>query len=162
MLKKCLLKKGMIITLTLLFSLIIIGNLAQAQTQRGNYRIGIQSSTLFKGTAGFSVIYDKSVDTSIQGIFSLGSRSQIFEGRFLYRFYQKKNWNAYGFGSAGIYNTFDSPGFIGGAGIGVEYDIKALDRSLPPVSVNADVGLIVLDDLSSFNNKIRIGFHYRF
>ena len=104
MLKKCILKKGMIITLTLLFSLIIIGNLAQAQTQRGNYRIGFQSSTLFQGTAGL----------------------------------------------------------IGGAGIGVEYDIQALDHTLPPVSVNADVGLIVLDDLSSFNNKIRISFHYRF
>ena len=162
MLKKCLLKKEMIITLTLIFSLFIMGNLAQAQTQRGNYRIGIQSSNLFRGTAGASVIYDMDVDTSIQGIISLGSRSQIFEGRVLYRFYQKMNWNSYGFGSAGIYNNSDSNGFIGGAGIGIEYDIKALDRTFPPVSVNADIGLIFLDDLSSYNNKIRIGFHYRF
>ena len=131
MLKKCILKKGMIITLTLLFSLIIIGNLAQAQTQRGNYRIGFQSSTLFQGTAGVSAIYDIDVDTSIQGIFSLGSRSQIFEGRVLYRFHQKRDWNAYGFGSVGLYNIFDSPGLIGGAGIGVEYDIQALDHSFP-------------------------------
>ena len=162
MLKNYLLKKGLIITFILLFGFFIMSNLAQAQTQRMNYSIGFQSSTLFKGTAGASVIYDMNVDTSIQGIFSLGSRSQIVEGRVLYRFYQKRYWNAYGFGSGGIYNISDSPGFIGGGGIGVEYDIKGLDRSLPPVSVNADVGLIVLDDLSSINNKIRIGLHYRF
>lgn len=161
------LKKGIIITLTLMFSLFIMSNFAQAQNQRGNYRkgnyrIGLQSSTLFKGTAGVSMVYDMNIDTSIQGIFSLGSSSQIVEGRVLYRFHQQREWNAYGFGSAGIYNSSDSSDFIGGGGVGVEYDIKTLDRTLPPVSVNADVGLIVLDNFSSFNNKINIGFHYRF
>ena len=162
MLKKGILKKGMIITLTLFLSLIIIGNLAQAQTQKGNYRIGVQSSTLFKGTAGVSMIYDRNVDSSIQGILSLGSRTLILEGRILYRFHQKKNWNVYGFGSVGLYNTFDSPGFIGGTGLGVEYDIKSLNPALPPVSVNADLGLMVMDNLNSFYNILRIGFHYRF
>lgn len=40
MIKKYLLRKGIIITLTLLFSLFIMANLAQAQTQSGNYRKG--------------------------------------------------------------------------------------------------------------------------
>jgi hypothetical protein len=151
------LKKGLIISLALILSLSIMNVSVQARTE-GDYRIGVQSA----GPSALSGIYDLSSDTSIQGIIGLGSKSQTLEGRFLYRFRQEIDWNAYGFGSVGLYSNSNSNGFVGGVGIGAEYDLQALDKSLPPMSVNADVGLMVQDDIDSFKNQISIGLHYRF
>ncbi len=154
-------KKGLIISLVLILAFFLTGFQAQAQAQPGSIGIGLQSSYAFWGSGGLSVIYDLSPAASIQGIFGIGARRQSFEGRYLHRFRQEAFWDGYTFGSAGIYSG-PSTGFLLGGGIGIEYDIRGIDGTLPPISLNADIGVIARDGLADFNVQLRTGFHYRF
>jgi len=152
-------KIGLTILLIIL-SLTLLGNLVNAQSN--NFRIGLQSSYYISGTPGFSIIYDLNMDTSVQGIIGLGSSTQTVEGRILNRFSRETFWNVYYFGSAGLYNKHNNTNLIGGAGVGMEYNIQSLDSNLPPILVNADIGVIFKDGFNSFVNHLRTGFHYRF
>ena len=156
------LKKLMIISLVVLFSLSLMANSVEAQTNVGGYRVGLQSSYRVRASLGLSLIYDRDITNSFQGIFSVGSGSQTIEGRYLNRFRLENFWNTYSFVAAGIYNESSNTGFLGGGGIGVEYDIQALEANFPPVSVNADLGVFVTDSFNSFDPRISTGFHYRF
>ena len=156
------LKKLMIISLVVLFSLSLMENSVEAQTNVGGYRVGLQSSYRARGSLGLSVIYDRDITNSFQGILSVGSNTQTLEGRYLNRFKLENLWNTYSFVAAGLYNGPNNTGFLGGGGIGVEYDIQALEATLPPVSINADLGVFVTDLFNSFDPRISIGFHYRF
>ncbi len=154
-------KKGIIILLVCLLAFFAVDFRARAQTQQGSIGIGIQSSYAFWGSGGLSLIYDMRPDASVQGIFSTGGRRQAIEGRYLQRFRQEAHWDGYVFGSAGIYSDNDI-GFIWGGGTGMEYDIRGLDATFPPISLNADVGAMVRDGLEDFDVQLRTGFHYRF
>lgn len=154
-------KKGLIISLVLILAFFMVNFQAQAQSQPGSIGIGLQSSYAFWGSGGLSIIYDIRSDASIQGIFGIGARRQSIEGRFLHRFRQELYWDGYAFGSAGIYSG-DRTGFLLGGGIGIEYDIRGLDGTLPPISLNADIGGIARDGLADFSVQLRTGFHYRF
>ncbi len=155
------LKKGLIISLILVFTFFLVNFQVQAQAQPGSIGIGLQSSYAFWGSGGLSIIYDLRPDASIQGIFGIGARRQSIEGRYLYRFRQEAYWDGYAFGSAGIYSG-PNTGFLLGGGIGIEYDIRGVDGTLPPISLNADIGGMIRDGLDDFNVQLRAGFHYRF
>ena len=155
------LKKLMIISLAVLFSLTLMGNLAEAQTNVGGYRIGLQSSYQIRSSLGLSVIYDQSLTSSYQGIINLG-RPLSIEGRYLNRFRLENFWNAYGFLALGLYDGPGNTGFFGGGGVGVEYDMQALEPTFPPISLNADLGIFASDSFDSFDPRLSIGFHYRF
>ena len=156
------LKKLMIISLAFLFSLSLMVNIAEAQTNLEDYRIGLQSSYHFRSALGLSVIYDLDITNSIQGILSFSSRTQTIEGRYLNRFEIENFWNAYSFAAAGLQSGPNNTSLLGGGGVGIEYDIQAFEASLPPISVNADLGIYVTDSFDSFNPRLSTGFHYRF
>lgn len=154
-------KKVLVLSLVIVLALFMVDFQVQAQARQGDVGIGIQSSYAFWGTGGLSIIYDMRPDASIQGIFGVGGGRQAIEGRYLHRFRQEAYWDGYGFGSAGIYSN-GSTGFIWGGGIGAEYDIRGLDETLPPISLNADVGGMVRDGFDDLDVQLRTGFHYRF
>ena len=154
-------KKSLIISLVVVLAFFMMNFQVQAKSQQGSVGIGIQSSYAFWGSGGLSIIYDMRPDASVQGIFGISGNRQSFEGRYIHRFRQEAYWDGYAFGSAGIYSGHNT-GFIWGGGIGMEYDIRGLEATFPPISLNADVGGMVRDGLEDFDVQLRTGFHYRF
>ncbi len=155
-------KKGLIVILVCFLTFFAASFSTQAQSQQGDMGIGIQSSYAFWGSGGLSFIYDMRPDASVQAILGTGGRGRnAIEGRYLHRFRQEAYWDGYAFGSAGIYSDSDL-GFLWGGGVGIEYDLRGLEATFPPVSINADVGAMARDGLEDFDVQLRTGFHYRF
>jgi len=120
---------------------------------------------------GVSAKYDATDKITAQAILGAWGYSNLtsFTGRGIYKFKKADNYNFYGYGSLTSWtwdNGIDKETVFGfGAGAGVEYDIRGLDKDFIPLYLNADIGL----QHASFKNYggfggpgIGLGVHYKF
>lgn len=138
------------------------------RAEEGKYRLGLQGAHFLAGLSGVMEISD---EWAAQGIIDLGVDAFAF--RLLNRFHQETYWNAYGEGTVGFwtdhnhrrwgrwdddYNSGRSD--IGlGVGIGIEYDWRKLDPSLPPIGWNIELGANVVP---AVDLALGLGVHWKF
>jgi len=120
------------------------------------------------GLSGKYDVSDKITAQAIVGAWGYGNLTS-YTGRGIYKFKQKDDYALYGFGSVTSWtwdNGFDNESVFGfGAGAGVEYDIRGLNPELPPIYLNADLGLQVasFDRYGGFSTLgLGLGVHYKF
>ena len=133
----------------------------------GRLAAGLQSSF---SSGGLSLKYRVSERITAQGTLGFFGSVSNYGARGLYEFSRGDFFGAYGFAGVGVWRYdggrfFASEsvfGFSGGAG--VEYDLRGLAPTLPPVFVSGELGLGVASfdnyDFSSFG--LGLGLHYRF
>ena len=148
-------------------SLFLLMSTTQAAESTGGYAVGFQSSGVSSGLSGKMEISDEITAQAVLGFFGAVSNYSV---RGLYKFNSDEHWDAYGFGSLGMWTWDGSGGFDDetvfglGAGVGIEYDWRALAPTLPPVYWNLELGF----NIASFDNYdfssvgIGVGAHYRF
>lgn len=120
------------------------------------------------GISGKYDVTDKVTAQAIVGAWGYNNLTSI-TGRGIYKFKTKDDYSLYGYGSLTSWtwdNGFDNETVFGfGAGGGIEYDIRRLDRNLPAIYLNADAGLQVASfkNYGSFNTLgLGFGIHYKF
>ncbi len=139
------------------------------QAAENKFRLGLQGTQF---AAGLSGIIDFSSPWAVQGIVDFGADAAAI--RILNRFTQKEFWNAYGQGTLGFWNHDNrrswgwseddylknhDDGFGAGVGIGIEYDWRGIESSLPPIGWNIELGASVVP---AFYFDIGIGVHWMF
>ena len=140
------------IIVVLFLTLLFAASSASATTIDGHkYGIGLQ--VVDGGASGLSMTIDlKNSPASVQAILGLNDFPSV-AGRLRYAFLKRQYLDGYGYGMLG---TSNSEPVMAGAGVGVEWDWRMLDRSLPPVSFSFDIGF----------NTDRLGYglgiHYTF
>ncbi len=133
-----------------------------------NLYAGFQSSW---PSHGLSLKMDFSDKITGQAVVGFLGELNNYAVRGLYKFKKEQFYNMYGFGSLGLW-TWDSD-FVGwddesviglGGGAGIEYDIRGLDRTLPPLFVNAELGLNIasFDHYNFSSVGLGVGLHYKF
>lgn len=145
-----------------------LGFVGAARASDSNFRLGVQGAPF---VAGLSGIIDISNPWAVQGVVDFGADAVAI--RILNRFTQKRFWNAYGTGTVGLWrnDSYESwglwkdntPGDNDGlglaVGIGIEYDWRGIDSSLPPIGWNIEVGASVVP---GFYLDVGIGVHWMF
>ncbi len=130
------------------------------------YGIGLQGTFPAWGLSG---TYDMDDNISLQAILGFGGAANAYAVRGLYRFKHEQSWNAYGYGSVGLWTyrhwhrgSESALGF--GAGAGIEYDWRYLNPDLPPLFWNIElgIGIVGLDHYSVSALWIGTGVIYRF
>ncbi|MDI6703844.1 MAG: hypothetical protein QME40_04150 [bacterium] len=158
--------------LLLLISSVALAQGIEDKTKR--FGLGLQCSFPAWGISGMMDVAD---NLSLQGVLDLFGDLKTYAGRGIYRFNKEPYWNVYGYGMIGAWSysyyygwpiylkiTETVMGF--GAGVGIEYDWKALSPDLPPICWNLEAGLgsvgfkKVYYPFSTF--MIGVGAHYRF
>jgi len=161
-------KKGYLsLFLILVFVLLLTSGTAFAQEQEeGKYKIGFQASFPSYGLSGIMRVNEK---VSVQGVAAPFGDVTTFAVRGLYRFREEPGWNAYGYGSFGMYNytagTIDESKTGFGAGVGIEYDWQMrFGEDAPPLTSNLEIGIGSVNfdyyDYSTFS--FGVGTHYKF
>ena len=123
----------------------------------GDQYIGVQN-------LGISYKIDLTNETAIQGVIgkTFAQQGLVIEGSGIYKLPIERYVNGLGYLSA-IAMRSDAGdhhiSFGAGAGLGVEVDIRSVDRDLPPVFLSVKGGLAV-GLLSTFDYGI--GVHYKF
>jgi len=120
------------------------------------------------GLSGKYDVTNKVTAQAIVGVWGYADLTSI-TGRGIYKFKQKDYYNLYGYGSATSWswdNGYNKETVVGfGAGGGIEYDIRGLDQSLPPIFLNADLG-IQYANFSYYGGfggvGLGLGVHYKF
>jgi hypothetical protein len=155
-------------------AVLLLGSSASlAQDREGTtFGLGFQYSYPFWGLSGLA---DVANNVSIQGIFGLFGDLKAYAGRGIYRFNKKPKWNTYGYGMVGAWSytgldirtleetTETSFGF--GAGLGVEWDLRAWVSDFPPLWWNFGIGIGSVEfdtvdyDFAAFS--VGVGLHYR-
>ncbi|MCB2199522.1 hypothetical protein KQI63_08970 [bacterium] len=141
-----------VIVFSLFFVFLFAAANASATTLDGNkYGVGLQ--VVDGGASGLAMTIDlKNSPASIQPILGFNDFPAL-AGRLRYAFIQKRYLDGYGYGMLG---TSNAEPLMAGAGVGIEWDWRMLDRSLPPVSFSFDIGF----------NTDRLGYglgiHYTF
>jgi len=137
-----------------------------ASAEDGKLSVGGQSSWLSHGA---SVKYDFTDKITGQAIAGLFGTLTNFSARGLYDFYEKPNFTLYGYGSIGVWkwsNAYYDESIMGyGAGAGIEYDIRKLDPTFPPLFLTAEAGATVVnfDHYTGYNTLTTgVGVHYKF
>ena len=133
---------------------------APAQEGKIKFGIGLQSSVPF-WMVGISGIADVSDKASVQGILGFWWGLTEFEARGIYRFKKKDLWNIYGYGAVGMLSHLGIGTATFGAGTGIEANWQGLDRDLPPLWWNVEIGFRVLGSFLS-GIGLGLGVHYRF
>jgi len=123
----------------------------------GDQYIGVQN-------LGISYKLDFSDTTAIQGVIgkSFAQEGLVVEGTGIYKLPIERYVEGLGFLSAVVMrsdNNDHTISFGATAGLGVEVDIRAVDKDLPPVFLSARGGLSV-GLLNTFDYGI--GIHYKF
>ena len=120
------------------------------------------------GISGKYDVSDKITAQAIVGAWGYNNLTSI-TARGIYKFKQKDDYALYGYGSGTSWtwdNGFTKETVFGfGAGGGIEYDIRGLDRSLPAIYLNADLGLQYANFryYGGFGGLgIGLGVHYKF
>ncbi len=140
-----------------------------AETESLEWGVGFQSSF---PAYGFSVMYDWTDKITAQGVIGPLGTLNTFAARGLYRFERREHHDFYAYGMVGgwSYSTLGVsetvPGI--GAGAGIEGDLRGLfeDEDFPPIFLNAELGLGIVNfdqvayDFSTF--MFGVGAHYRF
>lgn len=128
--------------------------------------LGVQSSYL---SYGLSAKYDVTDKVTAQGVIGFSGRVNNYSLRGLYDYYTKPNLDVYAFGSVGMWtwdNYLYDESVVGfGAGTGVEYDLRGIDKDLPAILVSAELGLNIVN-FDHYNNfsalGLGLGIHYKF
>jgi len=169
------------VSLFLLVSSVALAQGIEDETKR--FGVGFQSSYPAWGISGMMDVAD---NLSVQGILGMVGDLKTYAGRGIYRFRKEPYWNTYGYGMIGAWSypgyeieyeyiygisyptmkkiTETVMGF--GAGVGIEYDWRALSPNLPPIWFNLEIGLGNVKfkkidyDFSAF--MAGAGAHYRF
>jgi hypothetical protein len=131
----------------------------------------------------FSIQYDCSRAVSLQGVLGARDEDTLIAGKFLYKFDYRSLYSLYGYGMLGLWHThyhhhyyryYDwhedgvmetVPGL--GVGFGVEYNWQGLNRNLPQIWWNIELGMFAVnyhdDDAHSPSGfGINVGAHYKF
>ena len=138
---------------------------AQANYGEERFSVGFQSSFPAWGLSAKKNFGEK---YAIQAIIGPVGALKTFAGRGLMKIKEDEMWSMYGYGTVGIWHY----SFLGvgetvlgyGAGAGIEYDIRSLDEDLPPIYLNAELGIGVVNfgevDYNFSTITIGIGAHY--
>ena len=123
----------------------------------GDHYIGVQN-------LGISYKFDLTNETAIQGVIgkSFAQDGLVIEASGIYKLPIEKYVNGLGYLSAVIMRSDvgdNDISFGASASLGVEVDIRSVDRDLPPVFLSAKGG-ISLGLASTFDYGI--GIHYKF
>jgi hypothetical protein len=140
---------------------------SQAADSDSKYAAGFQSTGYSYGLSGKMEISD---EITAQGIIGLFGDLSSYSVRGLYNLKSDTHWDAYAYGSAGMwsydssFDDFDENVFVFGSGVGIEYDWRAFAPELPPVYWNLELGLNVGSfDYYDFSAlSFGVGAHYRF
>jgi len=137
------------------------------QLERPKMGVGFQSSWPSYGVSG---IYDMNQTMSAQAVLGLLGGWTTLSGRGLYRFTEHPVIDPYGYGMVGMWR-YDS-GFADasavsfGGGGGIDFDLRHFAPDFPPLYLNMELGLSVVNlDLAGYTGAIMAfgaGFHYRF
>lgn len=134
--------------------------------EAGEYGVGFQSSWPAWGLSG---MYDVNEEVSAQAVLGFAGTANAYSIRGLYRFHREESWNAYGYGSLGLWTyrhrVLGSESALGfGGGAGIEYDWRAINPELPPIYWNLEIGIasVGLDHYSVSALMLGLGAHYRF
>ena len=153
----------------------IPNNESTVGVQGGRYGIGVGSAWPAYGISGTLQMSETITAEAVLGLFGDVSN---FGGRLWYRFNRNEKYDVYGYGAVGIYSYrgYDpfflerrvSESVLGiGAGAGVEAGLPKLfdDDELPPIFLNAELGLAFgsFDYYGGFSTlALGFGVHYRF
>lgn len=143
--------------------------------QGGRYGIGLASSWPAYGISGTIQVSETLTGEAVLGFFGAVSN---FGGRIWYRFNRNETYDIYAYGGVGVYRYtgFDSilldlnrsESVVGlGLGAGIEAGLPKLfdDEDLPPIFLNAELGLALASfEYYSGFSALTLGFgvHYRF
>lgn len=142
------LKQNILIVLLVVLFISFTSNDVQAAEK---YRLGLQGTHTIGGLSGIMELTDP---WAAQVVLNLGV--DAFALRALNRFHRSENWNTYGAVAIAMHKNND----LGlGASIGLEYDWRGLDASLPPIGWNIELGASIVPD---FNLDIGFGIHWKF
>ena len=139
---------------------------AKENTYLDNLSVGVQSTGV--SATGLSVKYDVNEKITAQGIIGLLGEVTNYAVRGIYNFKQDDNFKYYGYASLGIWQYNDSyynETSVGyGAGVGLKYDVRKLDKTFPPIFLSTEIGfdLINFDNYSYGGVDIGFGVHYKF
>jgi len=123
----------------------------------GDQYIGVQN-------LGISYKIDLTNETAVQGVIgkSFAQDGLVFEASGIYKLPIEKYVNGLGYLSAIVKRSDvgdNDISFGASASLGVEVDIRAIDRDLPPVFLNARGGLAIgLSNTFDYG----VGVHYKF
>ena len=150
-----------IIQTTVLLSTLFLSNL---NAKSGDIYAGLE-------WYGLSVKYDATDKVTAQIIGGLWGYSNILSvtTKGIYKFKERNYYTLYGYGALTSWawdNGVENETVLGfGAGGGVEYDLRGLDREFIPLFVSADIGLQVakFNHYRGFNGVgLEFGIHYKF
>ncbi len=148
---------------------VLICMAVNSRAANNTFRYGLQGMHFVSGLSG---IMESSDPWAFQGVVDF--RLKAFAFRVLNRFHQEEFWNAYGEATAGIWsadsrrswglldnnNSSHGESDIGlGFGMGVEYDWRGLNSSLPPIGWNIEFGV---NFIPAFNLDLGLGAHWKF
>lgn len=130
--------------------------------------LGLETGTL---TGGLSIKMPFSDILTAQGVIGFFGTLTSYTARGLYNFSDYSGAQVYGYGAATLWETSNNFAFASetafgvGGGVGIDYNLQLAFPDLPPISVNAEVGvnLAQFDNFGGFNTfGLGIGVHYRF
>jgi hypothetical protein len=126
------------------------------------FGIGFQSSLPAWGISGSMDL--KNSKLCVQGVLGMVSELKTIAGKVVYKFKEKESYNTYGYGMIGIW-SFENESSLGfGGGVGIEFDWRALSKTLPEIWWNLEIGIASVN-LNYYNYSafsMGLGVHYRF
>ncbi len=141
---------------------------ANAEIGNSKYAIGFQTGFATYGVVARMALSDK---VSAEGVLGLFGPLSHYGARGLYLLKKETYWDAYAFGSAGAWTwksdlvgIDDETVFGFGAGGGIEYDWRAFNENLPPISWSMEIGfgMIDLDNYDFGGFTFGAGGRYKF
>lgn len=173
----------LMLVLALALVLAPFGALRAQETPPDPTRFGVGFQFTFPAF-GLNLTADLSQRVAAQGIIGAFGDLRTYAGRGIYRFSRKPYSSAYGYGMLGAWSykglefvDEDDPWnwdlrettetvFGMGAGVGVEYDWRGMNRNLPAVAWNLEIGISRIDfqdvDFDFSALMIGTGAQYRF
>lgn len=146
-----------------------VSTTAAADIDSFPYAAGLQGT--LEGAAGLSFKAQMNQDFGVQLIADPFGSYKTAVVRGLFDLQQGPSWKAFAYGDGALHITdndgtrgIDTLGLGLGAGLGVQYDIRGLEPSLPAVAVSLDIG----GAAEFYNNDVPIyftssfGIHYHF
>lgn len=129
--------------------------------------VGFQSSWPAYGLSG---IYDVNPTVSAQAVLGFLGGWTTVSGRGLMRFSQRPFLDPYGYAMVGMWRydsgLADASAVSAGGGGGLDFDLRRLGPDLPPLYLNMELGLSVMNmDLAGYTGawmSFGAGLHYRF
>lgn len=157
--------KRHILVLSVTTLILLVSMVSNSQAADSKFRLGLQGTHFVGGLSG---IIDFSSPWAVQGVLDVGADAFAF--RILNRFHEEQYWNAYLNGTLGIWGNdhrywrnrnhyYRESDFGVGVGIGVEFDWRGFEPSLPPIGWNIELGASVVPD---FDLDVGVGVHWKF